>query len=769
MVESIPVPPFSALSPLEERMRAWLSARPDDGTRRILFVPANDAETSLSAPFLRWFVLEAIPAAKLPLMHFELRDAEIAERLDLAGTKSDILLRFVNCCFAETIDLTDAELAGFEMIAGRAVEILADRFVTKGSLAVRAADKSDAGRPQHRAEWPPTITKRIRLCGADIHGNLDFRGCIFLGESPAGEARVPLFADGLSVKGNLLLSYRFSANGEVRLNGCKVGRNLDCSGATLTNSTGYSLSAAGAHVSGSAYFCETKRWSTYRDQIPFVSHGNLRLEGARIDGDLDFTNGEFTSVAFLLEEYWAPAPDDESDEYLYAIEASGVEVGGDIQFAGAFRVRGVVDLIGAKIAGDFNCEKGVFDFPGEDALNADGISVSGTAYLDNGATTSGILRFPLSSFAQGFFVDGAIFDVSGRYRDWVRGSRTAGELKRPGSAGICGIYAPLAEVSGEFRWRRVEKRNPGNRHYPLWLHLAGAKTDAIDDQQEAWEKLDRFDVTGCDYKSILNLIPDVAWRMGELDRQYTMLDPTRKIAALYGPVALPDLFVANFVVAARALGRALLRWWPWRHYEDAELRTAMKSFSPQPYIQLARAVRAAGYEKAANDVLIHLERNRTRYSDFGLLRQLGRWTLDFVLLYGFSPFRPLLFLLVAMIISTGIFEEAYDEGLIVATRDNSGRDQWHPPSVAFNALVYAADTLVPLVDLNQKKNWVIEAAPAATVARQNWWQALVRAWGERPRSGPGLLVIFNTFLGWLMTTLFAAGVTGLVRGGGDAE
>ncbi|HKO07574.1 MAG TPA: hypothetical protein VJ487_07645 [Alphaproteobacteria bacterium] len=227
-------------------------------------------------------------------------------------------------------------------------------------------------------------------------------------------------------------------------------------------------------------------------------------------------------------------------------------------------------------------------------------------------------------------------------------------------------------------------------------------------------------------------------------------------------------------MAGRALARALFRWLPSGWYEDAELANAVKAFSPQPYIQLAKAVRAAGYEKAANDVLIRLERNRTRYSDFNVLRQLGRWTLDLVLLYGFSPFRPILYLLVVAVISVGFFEKAHDEGSIVAVSDNAEACKPTAPSTAkcvgFNALVYATDTLVPLVDLNQKKNWGVAAPPAPTgAASESWWQGLVRAWAERPRSLPGLLIIFNTFFGWLMTTLFAAGVTGLVRGGAESD
>ena len=48
------------------------------------------------------------------------------------------------------------------------------------------------------------------------------------------------------------------------------------------------------------------------------------------------------------------------------------------------------------------------------------------------------------------------------------------------------------------------------------------------------------------------------------------------------------------------------------------------------------------------------------------------------------------------------------QGQIVATRENQS-DPTAPnqnPITAFNAIVYAVDTLVPIVDLNQKKEFL---------------------------------------------------------------
>src|SRR5690242_869805 len=77
---------------------------------RVISVVANVDNPSIRAPFLRWFLLEAIAAKKLPIIRVELQGASIEGELDLAGTKLDYLLRFRECNFRGAIDLADARI-----------------------------------------------------------------------------------------------------------------------------------------------------------------------------------------------------------------------------------------------------------------------------------------------------------------------------------------------------------------------------------------------------------------------------------------------------------------------------------------------------------------------------------------------------------------------------------------------------------------------------------------------------------------------------------
>jgi len=107
------------------------------------------------------------------------------------------------------------------------------------------------------------------------------------------------------------------------------------------------------------------------------------------------------------------------------------------------------------------------------------------------------------------------------------------------------------------------------------------------------------------------------------------------------------------------------------------------------------------------------------------------------------------FLLAVVIFSTWRFDVAFHDGRLTSSHANQVSVVFpglRPPSalteeIEFNPLVYAIDTLVPLVDLNQKKNFEF--------------------------TRPSGLLIFNSFFGWAMTTFLAAGVSGLAKRGGE--
>jgi hypothetical protein len=447
------------------------------------------------------------------------------------------------------------------------------------------------------------------------------------------------------------------------------------------------------------------------------------------------------SIAFTAKACHARRPVTIEDDDVYAITANDVTVGADVAFAcdtdqrGPFIAKGAVSIINARVGGDFTCE-GDFQLAGEEALSADGITVSGTTFFDC-LKTDGILRLLQANLKQGFSVRDAIFDPTAQCRNCF-GADTP--IRRELGGPVCGIYAPCATIGGEFAWKRVTKQL-GTTRNPFWLHLAGTKAEELEDDETSWAAPDRFEIT--DFAPVrLGKITD-GWRLKQLDRQYAILN---------------GCFLKNW---ALGIGVFFAR-------RASVFTKAAERFRPQPYIQLARSMRAAGYDTTAKDVLVHLERNRTRYSDYDAGRQFWRWLLDATIRYGYSPFKPVGILLVWAFVCSWIFQTAFDNGRIVSIKElqatSSSGSSPRSPGISFNPLIYAIDTLVPIVDLNQKKNWIVNPLSRDPEVPQpaDWWSSPGRIWDFLPQ-GTGALIVFNTFFGWLMTSLFVAGVSGLLR------
>src|SRR5207245_1545267 len=144
----------------------------------------------------------------------------------------------------------------------------------------------------------------------------------------------------LHVDGNVLLSAGFTADGNgdgaVRLAWAHVGGQLDCSGATIRNTSGPALRAGSLHVAGSAFL-----------RAGFTApgageRGAVRLGGAHIGGQLDCSGATIRNPS-------GPA-----------LIASDLQTGGSVLLRAGFTAdgageRGVVRLVGTNINGQLDC------------------------------------------------------------------------------------------------------------------------------------------------------------------------------------------------------------------------------------------------------------------------------------------------------------------------------------------------------------------------------------------------------------------------------
>jgi hypothetical protein len=164
-------------------------------------------------------------------------------------------------------------------------------------------------------------------------------------------------------------------------------------------------------------------------------------------------------------------------------------------------------------------------------------------------------------------------------------------------------------------------------------------------------------------------------------------------------------------------------------------------------------LRETGDDSGARRVLFEMERRRRQEEDRSWYARLWGWVLKWTIGYGFYSWRALGWLVLLTALGWGLFRYGYFAGAMAPTDKDAYcffREQGRPPNYyqRFTASVYALENSLPFVNLGQKDHWTPD--PNAQGSRRM----------------PGFLRWFlwgQVLLGWLLATLFVAGVTGVVR------
>ena len=281
------------------------------------------------------------------------------------------------------------------------------RAAAKGEMADYSSRSKKPIGPAKAAKWGPSrvllagriawlctdkqaeklVTHRgIRITGARIDEEFDleaakvafplyFEQCKFTADINLRHTQVAalymigtyvgrIFADALKSNGNVSLRDGFKAEGEVRLLGARVNGNLECDNSQFINLGGKALSADGLNVVGSILL-----------RNGFKAQGEVGLREAAVGGGLECDNGQFTNQGGK------------------ALSADGIKVDGPVFLCDGFKVQGEVRLIGATVGGDLNCENAQFTNEKGDALLADGLKVDGSVFLRNGFKAQGAVSF----------------------------------------------------------------------------------------------------------------------------------------------------------------------------------------------------------------------------------------------------------------------------------------------------------------------------------------------------------------------------------------
>ena len=591
----------------------------------------------------------------------------------------------------------------------------------------------------------------VRLIGAQIGGNLECDAGQF-----DGKEGYALIADGLEIRGSMFLRNGFQAAGAVRLLQAQIGGTLVCDAGQFNGKEGRALYADDAVINGSVFLrdgfraigevrlmgaqigsalvCDAGQFdgkesnalmaddAVIKDSVflgnGFQALGTVRLIGAQIGGDLSCKKGQFNG------------------EGGGALSADIAVINGSVLLQDGFQATGEVRLLGAQIGGNLSCIKGQFDGKGGDALSADGVDIKGSVFLKDGFQAIGKVRLLEAQ---------------------IGGSLDCGNGKFDGKPGDA-LCADRMHVAGSFFFRNLA--SPVNK-----LSLAGASVGLLLDDAESWGSdliLDCFT-----YGSISGGAPtSAAARLVWLDKQRPTLSGQSGAGA---------------------------------------------EFCPQPWKQLQKVLREMGHAEDARQVAIAFE-DRLRHADLiGLSPQhwwRGRKWLyrisargfhyGFRILtgYGYRPIRllgwfagvwlacaafywftalpprnvfapsnPLVFQNEEYAACVPGSDAAKAEKAKPADAKPSpvkGAGNWYlceklrAEYTGFSPLAYSLDVLMPLVDLQQQKDW----APMIPTPKAVWWDELRSSgWKHITR----MVVWMETLFGWLASLLLVAIVSGLTK------
>jgi hypothetical protein len=557
------------------------------------------------------------------------------------------------------------------------------------------------------------ITAYITLVGAVIDGDLDLEHLQVLGADVAGTA---VLADQVRVGGGALLD-RLETYGTVRLLGASIGGNLDLDGARLVGPD-TALFADGVRVGGGVFLGKG-----------LSAVGAIRLAGGRVDGQLSLAGGTIGG----------------RDEAGNSLIGDGLHVGNDVFFNDGFSAAGAIRLVGATIGGNLEMQgaevTGVDDYG--DAVVAYSLTVQGDAFLQRlgsagalrltGATVGGRLSLAGMSVVDsdhdgyGIVADGLDVGSDAQLGD---GLVTAGAVRVTGM-----VVGGNLEMNGA---RIKGTDGDGDALAARRLRVAGDMLVGEGFEAHGTVRLAQAVVEGQ-----LALAPErsppvvlTGARCGELADD---------------PSCWPhegELHLRGFRFGTLASSTG------WRQRLSWIRRQGLVEWSPDPYEQLAGFYASAGDETAHRHVRIakhddELRHLRSTRQPGTLAYRFWRRPFGWLLGYGYRRHRAG-WLLVAVLISAAlVFRQAERDGGMVPDPAAATAATAQPPPPCgedhpcFNAVIYGADVVLPVVDLGQDRAW----RPIETEGHGPVW-----VWARW---------VFIA-VGWTLASIFVAAFAGLV-------
>jgi hypothetical protein len=706
-----------------------------------------------------------------------LNNAVVIGRLDLAGLAVPFPLRFDRCEFDSAPVLEGAQVFELSLTGCRRLPGLLGN-------GLRLSRDLDLSRSQVAgAHWTSASTSKpaaIWLCEAEIGGRLL---CIDTTIDCQGYRSIQ--ADRIHVGGAVRLIDGFKSLGEVRLHGARIESSLDLNGAQIESSSGPAIDLENASIQGSVFLIEDSsgRQPNIRGRITMASariSARLLIRNATIEARVNVQKGSIYERATTAGT---------------ALNAPRLSVGAEVTLAEHCDVTGRIDMSMGDMSSMSIGRNCVLRAPGRTALDLTNTEIRALLRLDENAAIEGTVRLAGAVIHgnlalhgkmshpedHGSLVIGSAMTVDGDvYLDGLRTNR--GGLNFRG--------ATLGRLSAS----NAQLHNPGG--YSLRLSQAVVKgpvrltegftsTGLVALNRTTIEG--RLQLTGgsfdCPAPSPSNedghaIEAISATVRGSMDLGWKAVSPSVDFTGAAttfladDPATWPERFTIagltydRFEIPQGAQPRPI-----WDQAARCAWLLRQTAFDSGPYEQAARVFRRHGYTSDAEQILITQRRHA---------RQVGRsgapWprrTLDAIYAtigYGYRPARVLWLLAALLVLVAASLELPASQAPLRATNGNgdvyttsgplttthsatSGPAAHSNPRAdacgdgevrCFSPVVYAVDTVIPLISLDQRSTWYPDPHVGGG-GFMLWWLNLA------------------TLLGWLLSSIFVLSLARLSR------
>jgi hypothetical protein len=555
----------------------------------------------------------------------------------------------------------------------------------------------------------------IQIVGMRIDGNLDLENA---------QITFPFLTTNCAFTGSILL------------------RTARMRSLCLLNCSVKALNGNGAHIEGNVFL-----------RGGFKAEGEVKFTAATIGGDLDFDGAQLTNPQG------------------YALIADGANINGSVTLRQTKAV-GQVSVAGAVISRNLSCIGAQLSNPKPSgcALNADGAKINGSVFLRYGFKAVGEVNFVSATIGSNLDCSGALLTTPHRTVLSADGVKIEGGVFLRNAFTFGALSLVGAAIGGDLECDGAHLTNPnGTALSAEGVKIKGnvflRKPPKAEGQRQAFIADGLVDFIGGDIGGYF------VWQ-GVMPTENTTLDlRSAKVGTLWDdekswPRA-GKLFLDGFAYN--------------RIYDDAPIDAKNRiqwlqlqpraHFLPQPYEELASVLRSMGYEAEAREVLIEKNRDHMTFTRRLRLRHEWWWYNVFGRLigYGYKPLRAFVISFGVIVLGYILFQLGYMCDLISPTSENgyakdqagqvvlsNGRHTFSENYPKFNAFVYSLESFTPLLRLDQSANWTPNANRGPRV---HYWQLDFPTTGSMLRT----YLWFHIISGWVLTSLWAGAITGLLK------